>query len=136
MTATIPQIRQGIADLLKQSGVTAYPYPPAKPDFPAAFVQKCDPTYDETFGTVTTTRYEIEIAVIIAVASMDLAQEQIALYMSPSGPQSLRAALADDPTLGGLVDNTDVNRMYSEGQLEYLDHMYDGALLDITVWAT
>lgn len=84
-------------------GVRCYAEEPASPATPAVIV----------YGPIEGTRYDTDFdgvvlwnfAVIVLVPPADLTRAQDAMnaYLSPTGARSLRAALREDESLGGVA---------------------------------
>lgn len=107
MTATVEQIRKGIKDAL--AGVPhlrAYATLPARPEPPCVAPIPLRWRYAQTFdGQVNWT---FELWVYVSPNDINKAQLAYDAAMSPDGPNSIAAALQDDPTLGGVVDSLSV----------------------------
>lgn len=104
MTATITQVKQGLADRLATiTGLRAFAYQPDQLNAPIAFSLLDSITYHRTFNTPTV-EMVFTVTVIVCKADSRSAQAQVDPYVSPTGNQSVRVAIEDDPTLGGKVD--------------------------------
>ena len=104
MTATITQVKQGLADRLATiTGLRAFAYQPDQLNAPIAFSLLDSITYHRTFNTPTV-EMVFTVTVIVCKADSRSAQAQVDPYVSPTGNQSILAAIEDDPTLGGKVD--------------------------------
>ena len=104
MTATITQVKQGLADRLATiTGLRAFAYQPDQLNAPIAFSLLDSITYHRTFNTPTV-EMVFTVTVIVCKADSRSAQAQVDPYVSPTGNLSIRAAIEDDPTLGGKVD--------------------------------
>ena len=104
MTATITQVKQGIADRLATiTGLRAYAYQPDQLNAPMAFTLLDSITYHRTFYTPTV-EMVLTVTVIVCKADSRSAQAQVDPYVSPTGNQSVREAIEGDLTLGGKVD--------------------------------
>lgn len=104
MTATITQVKQGLADRLATiTGLRAFAYQPDQLNAPIAFSLLDSITYHRTFNTPTV-EMVFTVTVIVCKADSRSAQAQVDPYVSPTGNQSVLAAIEDDTTLGGKVD--------------------------------
>lgn len=59
--------------------------------------------------------WEFELYVLVGVPELGIAQSNLDVYVSGSGPKSLREIIWNDPTLGGVVDDSIVMTMDSYG---------------------
>lgn len=97
---------------------------------PAAVVQlPSSITYGITFGGALDT-YTIPVLVLVGSASDRAAQSNLASYMSTTGPNSIKGAVAGDSTLGGIVDIATITRCtgaasYTIGGTDYLGARFD-----------
>jgi hypothetical protein len=80
---------------------------------------------------------EYRFFVLIAVGRMGERTAQVALdsYISPDGPQSIRAAIEADPTLGGAASDATVVRANNVQQLSIGDAAYLTVEFEVTVRA-
>ena len=105
MTATITQVKQGLADRLATiNGLRAYAYQPDQLNAPMAFSLVDSINYHRTFNTPTV-EMTFTVTVIVCKANSRSAQSQVDPYVSPTGNLSVREAIEADPTLGGVVDS-------------------------------
>ena len=130
MAATIDQIMAGIKDRLATiASLRAYDYAPDNPVIPkggaAAFpLVPPIPSYRETMRRGS---YAIPFQIALLTGSQldRVGQQRLAAYASPTGTDSVRAALEDtDKTLGGLahdtiVDSFDPNGLQEVGLVPY-----------------
>lgn len=101
MTATIAEVRAGLAARgATISGLKTSPYMQPRPTPPMLCVLPVIPDTPRTFSGGE----DMEFDLWVYVQSVDLprAQEEIDLYMSPTGAKSIKAAIDGDPSLGGL----------------------------------
>lgn len=109
MTATITQVKQGLANRLATiTGLRAFAYQPDQLNAPIAFPTLDNVLYHRTMRTALT-EMTFTVTLIVCKADSRSAQSQVDPYISASGSQSVRAAIEGDPTLGGVVDSLIVN---------------------------
>lgn len=100
MTVTLAQIRQGVSDRLATiSGLQASPYMRPRIEAPAACVIPSRAEFDQTMNS-DDTDYHLSAWLYVSPTDLVKAQQEIDLYMAPSGTQSFRAAIDAAPTLG------------------------------------
>lgn len=100
--AKIFPIVKAIAGVLESiDGLTVYKEPPRTVDTPAAAVYLAPLDYDTTMN-----RDSDDMAFVIDLFMTDGPQgiENLYEYLDSDGDRSVIARLAEDPTLGGLVD--------------------------------
>lgn len=135
MTATITQVKQGLADRLATiTGLRAFAYQPDQLNAPIAFSLLDSITYHRTFNTPTV-EMVFTVTVIVCKADSRSAQAQVDPYVSPTGNQSVLAAIEDDTTLGGKVDTLVVT---SAGAMQIIsadDGDYLSVDFKVTVYA-
>lgn len=116
MAATIAEIMGGLKTRLATiSGLQAYDYAPDDPVPPCAFpLVPPVPSYRETFGRA---RYVLTFRVIVLTgAQLDRpGQMRLADFASQTGSSSIRAAIEDDRTLGGIAEECVVDSFSPDG---------------------
>lgn len=107
--STLAQIRQALAKQISTiPGLVAATYVQGSPNPPVAVVLPA--TGDALDYTVTMPGsddvIDAHMRVVLAVGTVadQAATELLDGYLNPGGPQSVRAAIEADPTLGGVVD--------------------------------
>lgn len=88
------------------NGLRAYDVWPATINPPVAIVRPLSGTFTEDFGG--SVKYAFEISLLLQLGNLQSAQEQLDLYITAEGHQSILCALTDDPNLGGVADSTSV----------------------------
>ena len=116
MPSSMSQIREALAEsMLAVDGLRVFDVLPAQPPIPCAIVAPDTVEYDSSFGNVARvaglTRYEFIITVLVGSMSERAAQHRLDGYVSPSGDQSIKAAVESDRTLGGVVSDVRVAGM-------------------------
>lgn len=108
MTATVDEIQAGIKQRLDTIvGLNAYATEPEKLNPPQAYPRLVDWTYDNAFefSGDTSMLYHFDIWVLVPMPDFNRAQTMLNPYLSPSGTRSVKAAIEEDKTLGGIVDS-------------------------------
>ncbi len=108
-TVTAEDVRQGLADNIEAAipGMQVSGYLLSNPTLPCAVVMRGPIVYDQSFGggihqwTFVVRVYVANITDIGAASKLDA-------YLSPSGPQSVKAAIEADKTLAGAVQDLHV----------------------------
>jgi len=105
----IEAIRKGLAAALQplvDSGAltTSSPYGLASPQTPCAMVTVGPTKFDEGVGTDGLT---MTVAVLVGTASEQDAQVNLDAFLG-RGPDSVKALIEADPTLGGVCDEANV----------------------------
>lgn len=119
---TIDQIQVGIKRRLETiEGLTPHAVEIDKPNFPTAYPRLVDWTYDDTFefnGDVSMT-YHFDVWVLVALNN-DLNRAQTALnpYLAPTGSKSVKLAIEEDVTLGGVAQSARVTGGGAYGQAQ------------------
>ena len=131
--ATVAQLRSGLFDVLDGiSGVHAYSYEPDTPVPPALVVATYSADYDLVMGAGTT--YTFDIYVILGRQVDRSFQEQIDSYLQPAGATSIKAAVAADPTLGGVASFAVVRSVNSSLQsMDFAGVTYAAATVQVEV---
>lgn len=119
------------------SGLRGYGYAPDNPSPPAAFpLVPAVPSYREAMKRGL---YVIPFQVVVLTgAQLDRAgQQRMLRHASPTGDQSVRAALEDgDRTLGGLVDDLIVDSFDPTGLQDVGLINYFGGIFTVRVMAS
>jgi len=103
MTATIAEIRQGLADRLATiAGLHVSPYMQPRVEAPAACVLPSRAEFNRTMNS-DDTDYQFDLWIYCSPTVLVQAQERIDEYLAPSGAKSFRAAVHADVTLGRIV---------------------------------
>ncbi len=103
--ATNAQIRQALAARIAGAAVIPRVHSvfPGQISPPAVVVRRQQTTFDTTQDGQSDDRV-FALVVFVQYAATEQAQEQLDAYISPSGANSIVAAVRADPTLGGVVD--------------------------------
>lgn len=114
---TVDEIQSAIKQQLEAAGMRAYATEPDKPNLPCVYPRVVDWTYDDTFDSTTTWHFDIWV-----LAGLDpgfnRAQTMLNPYLSPSGANSIKAAIDGDPSLGGTVASARVTGGGAYGRVD------------------
>lgn len=104
--ATLNEIQTGIKRRLETiEGLHPTATEPANPHLPAAYPRVTSWTYDLEQGEDQGIEWQFDLWVLVAISpDLTRAQSTINDYLSAHGRLSLKRALEEEPTLGGLVD--------------------------------
>ena len=131
--AILADIRNGLKTRLATiTDLNAYDEAPGTITTPAAFPIPRPIEYDETMNSDVAT-YTFTVRLLVQRATEEIAQTNLDPYLSPSGAQSIRAAINGDGTLGGVADWTRVGRVARYGDIEHAGAGYLGADFDVEV---
>ena len=130
MTATLTQIAAGLTDALRGiDGLRVYDTQPDSFAVPCAIVNIDSIDYHGAFqmGLVEST---FKVLVLVSRAEVRNAVHALEAYLSPQGDQSIRRAIENDVTLGGVVASAFVSRAsafqaISVGDADYLAVEFD-----------
>lgn len=102
MPATVSDLRQGLADAMSTLlRVRVYEQIPDTPNPPAAVIQLAGVTYDSTFARGSD-EYQFTIVMLSGRADDRTAQTRVEGWIAGHGDGSVKTAIEDDPTLGGI----------------------------------
>jgi hypothetical protein len=121
VTATVDEIQSGIkARLATIDGLNAYATEPEKPNPPQAYPRLVDWTYDDTleFGGEVSMVYHFDVWVLVPLPDFNRAQTMLNPYLSPTGARSVKLAIEEDISLGGIVDSCRLTGGGSYGRAE------------------
>lgn len=102
---------------------------------PCAIVYPDSPClFDVTFDGEQRPRFCVLI--LVPYVDTDDAQEQMDIYLSDEGESSVKAAIEEDSTLGGVVDDLHVTELRSYGVISMFDGgtRYLSGELVVEVW--
>jgi len=133
--ADITTIREGLATNLGTiSGLRAVAEIPDNPTPPIGIVNMESVEYDGALngGLVT---YNFVVTLIVGRAAERQMQRKLDSYCSPTGENSVKAAIESDKTLSGEVYDLRVERATSIGSITINDQTYLAAEFTVTVFA-
>ena len=98
---TVDELQAGIKRRLDTiESLRAYATEPDKPNFPCAYPRLVDWTFDDTMAPTSTT-WHFDIWVCVGLEpGLNRAQTWLNPFLSSNGPNSIKCAIDDDPTLG------------------------------------
>lgn len=105
--------------------VAADPGVPGTITPPHAYCGEVDIDYMVTFGG--TEGVEVKVRVLVGHSSGQEEQALLKKFMRKRGPNSIKKALEDEPTLGGLIDDLVVPRMQGHRMYRVGESLYYGA---------
>jgi hypothetical protein len=133
VVATIAQIRDGIkARLDTIPGLRAHATMPDVLTAPAAVVYRRSTTFDSSMDG-DSDDLTCAVTVMVEYTGERIAQTALDTYLGRSGANSIRAALAGDPTLGGVVDFAEVVSAERDRIVEWAGVKYLAADLVVQV---
>lgn len=116
---SLTQIREAVADALAAiPDLNTYPVVPDAAATPAAYVEpSTEPfwEYDQDFDG--SEDFHLLVTVLTSRVDANAGQEAVDAYVSRTGPESVKAAVEADPTLGGLVSDCHVTAARDYGIL-------------------
>ncbi len=134
--ADITTLRTNIAANIQTiSGLMTYSEWPGTFNAPGAIVVPTESDPEQTLGTVDLSIFFFEVLVAVLLAApLDVAQRDLAAYVSNTGTKSVLAALSLDRTLGGL--GSMFYRGWTRPDVEDINGVgYLGQRLTLEVWA-
>ena len=132
--ATVSEVRNGIkARLATIDGLRANATEPASPSPPAAWPIPRTGAYNADFEGDTT--LQMVVRVVVNPADLNRGQTALDAYLSPTGANSIKAAIEADPSLGGVVDSTRVIGWSAYGQYVFGDVTLLGVEITCEVFA-
>lgn len=141
MAATLDQICTAIATTLKtyyaEQGVTdvnVYDDVPGQITTPCVLVEPSEGEYHQVFGGGgAQTEHLVAVHVIYAMGDRRSAQFGLMPFISGSGSRSVKAGIASDPTLGGVVKYADAERYRDYGTRRYNEVDYLMCTVEVRV---
>lgn len=134
--ATLAAIRAGLATRLRTIPSVAsrvYERVPDKLQEPCLVIGLPVLTYDEALRGGL---HRVQIGVRVYVNERNAPSEQVSVdsYLDWNGPNSVKAAIEADPTLGGTVDLARVTTADKYGSYEVAGITYTGAELTVDIY--
>jgi len=114
------------------TGLRCNPFVPDSIAVPAFFPAEVDIDFDQAFAGGMD-RFVITCRVMASRADDRTGQAKLKGYLARVGPQSIRAALSADRSLGGVCDSLHVQRASGYGQYEHAGTIYYGAEFTVLV---
>ena len=125
MTATISEVKAGLAARLATiTGLRTFAYQPDQLNAPMAYPNIEQVLYHRTMRSGLT-EFVCTVSVFVARPTERPAESSLDAYASPTGASSVKAAIEGDRTLGGKVDDCQVEQVsgissISANETEYL----------------
>ena len=136
MTATISQIKAGLATRLATiSGLRTFAYQPDQLNAPLAYPMVEQVLYHRTMFNGLN-EIVFTVTVIVARPTERPAEASLDAYVSPDGASSIRAAIEGDRTLGGIVDDCQVEQASGISSLSANDADYLSVDFTVRVYAS
>lgn len=136
MTATISQIKAGLATRLATiSGLRTFAYQPDQLNAPLAYPMVEQVLYHRTMFNGLN-EIVFTVTVIVARPTERPAEASLDAYVSPTGASSIRAAIEGDRTLGGIVDDCQVEQASGISSLSANDADYLSVDFTVRVYAS
>ena len=136
MTATISQIKAGLATRLATiSGLRTFAYQPDQLNAPLAYPMVEQVLYHRTMFNWLN-EIVFTVTVIVARPTERPAEASLDAYVSPTGASSIRAAIEGDRTLGGIVDDCQVEQASGISSLSANDADYLSVDFTVRVYAS
>lgn len=132
---TISEIRSGLATNLGTiPGLRTAAFVPDEPKPPIAVVFPENVLFDTAFARGLDT-YTFTVQVIVSKVSDRNAQSNLDGYCNPDGPQSVKAALESNRTLGGKVQDLRVTEARDYRAATINENTYLTVTFAVTVYA-
>ena len=136
MPATVSQVKDGLKARIETiSGLRAFDYQPDQVNPPFAWPTLDEVRFHQTGMASGGVVMDFTITVVLTRPSERVAQDKMDQYMAWSGPQSIRAALEADRTLGGVCDDLIVNSAGNFTNIDANDTLYLTVDFKVTVYA-
>lgn len=132
---TVTEARQGLADRLATiPGLSAYANVPDQITTPAAVVWPDRVDYLQVQGGSTDMQVVFRVDVVVSRVAEQDQQRRLDDLISPTGVDSIPAAVEADSSLGGVADWATVARVIEYGQVEFGGVAYIGARMEVEVY--
>lgn len=138
MAASVTAVREALAAALATvEGLRPHAFIPDNIVPPAAIIAPAQGTfltYDSSFsGGSDDMRFIIQL--LVSTASDRAGQENLDAYLAAAGDKSVKAAVEDDPSLGGIVDSVAVAEASNYGKVSLEGTEYFGCEFAVEVLA-
>lgn len=125
---------EGLAAAADQiDGLRCHAFTPDSIVPPTFFVVDAEIQFDLTFSRGMDDINPITCRLLVSRASDRAGHKALQSYMAGAGPMSVKAALEDDPTLGGACDSLHVMRVTGMGLYQHANTEYIGADFSVRV---
>lgn len=135
----IAAIRDGVADRLRLiPGLReVHAEFPDQVNPPAAIVLDRQGDYHQAMGDPGHSEITVEVLILagaLGASGISRSYRSLDGFISPAGPQSVKAAVEGDVTLGGVANACVVARYRDKGRLTFGGPEYIGCRFDVTCW--
>jgi hypothetical protein len=121
MPSPMSDLRQGLAEALRTiPSLRVYELLPDNPNPPGVAISLDRVVYDSVFARGCD-EYEFTVHLFVARGDDRSAQVRIEDYVAGSGPSSIKAAIENDPTLGGVAQTVRVSEARNIGTQDRAD---------------
>ena len=135
MAGNLSDIRKGLAgQLALVRGLRVSEQVPEQINPPAAVITRATVDYTQNMGGGLT-EWSMQVQLLAGRMADQQSQRQIDAWLSWDGPQSVRAALEADRTLGGNCQTSRVTTADALSSILVGDSEYIGVTLAVTVFA-
>jgi hypothetical protein len=135
MAGNLSDIRKGLAgQLALVRGLRVSEQVPEQINPPAAVITRASVDYSVNAGGGLT-EWSMQVQLVAGRMADQQSQRQVDAWLSWDGPQSVRAALESDRTLGGNCQTSRVTTADALITMQIGDSEYIGVTLNVTVWA-
>jgi hypothetical protein len=136
MPATPSQVKEGLKTAIQTvSGLRAFDYQPDQVNPPFAWPTLDEIRFHQTGMGSGGVVMDFTITIVVQRVSERNAQDKIDQYTAWSGAQSVRAAIEEDRTLGGVCDDLIVNSASNFTNIDANDTLYLTMDFKVTVYA-
>ena len=134
--STIAELRNGLVARLRTiSGLNVYSAESGQITPPAAVIVTPTIDYHQSFSGEGLKQYQFRVIVLVAQGLLDEAAHTLDTYADPNSLKSVRTAIENDPTLGGVADTLIVNMFRPLDSEEVAALQYWGGDFTVTVYA-
>jgi len=133
--ATITQVKQGLADRLETITTLSQVHVqvPTSINPPAAVVMLAPGQFLTYDSSSDSDDLDFVVRLLVSRADEPSGQDTLDAYLARTGTSSIRAAVAADPTLGGIVADTEVPGATDYGNVTVGDLAYFGCDFPVRV---
>jgi hypothetical protein len=136
--ATVTEIREAMASQLGSAiaELNAFPRWPETVAVPMAVPMPDIGHYHDAMGSPGYQSMKFQVQVIAAPVQRGygVGQEALDPYIAVQGPQSIKAGLEGDSTLGGIVDTLRVGRWHDYGVIDVEGLEWWSVKVEVEVW--
>lgn len=135
MAGSLSDIRRGLAGQLGTiRGLRVLEHIPEQLNPPAAVISRAEVDYTQAMSGGLT-EWSMQVQLVAGRMADQHSQRQIDAWLSWDGPESVRAALEADRTLGGNCQTSRVTTADAMVSIQLSDSEYLGVTVNVTVYA-